>query len=208
MGEATDEGDASRHADTFAPADDSAAGDRGSEIVDPEVERRLVAEAVELDPDRHAGRHVHQADDRPGGDDPALGDSDKLLAIIEAELDPVGPVADIGDSERPAMAHPARIGGEKLGVETLRVRTGAAHPFSRAAVSRIRAIMLGMPCVRFELSWFLRSNGASAPSMSVASISAGVRSWTASNTSATIPLVIAALLSARKWSRPSAPEVG
>src|SRR5687767_11968933 len=166
MGEAADEGDASRHTDTFASADNSAAGDCGAEIVDPEVESRLMAEPVQLHPDRHAGRHVHQADDRPGGDDPALGDSDKLLAIVEAELDPVGSVADIGDSERPAMADAARIGGEQLGVETLRVRTGAAHPFSRAAVSRIRAIMFGIPWVRFELSWFLRSNGASAPSMS------------------------------------------
>lgn len=44
--------------------------------------------------------------------------------------------------------------------------------------------MLGMPWVRLELSWFLRSKGASAPSISVAPICAGARSCTVSSTSA------------------------
>ena len=43
----------------------------------------------------------------------------------------------------------------------------------RSAVSRINAIMLGIPCVRFELSCLLRSNGASSALMSVATISDG-----------------------------------
>ncbi|PAV73858.1 hypothetical protein WR25_18819 [Diploscapter pachys] len=63
--------------------------------------------------------------------------------------------------------------------------------------------MLGIPCVRFELNWFLRSNDASSPSISVARISPGARSCTVSSTSAMIPLVIAALLSARKCNVPS-----
>lgn len=46
----------------------------------------------------------------------------------------------------------------------------------RAAVSRISAIMLGMPEVRAELSWFFRLNGSSWPSISTASISDGVLS--------------------------------
>jgi len=74
---------------------------------------------------------------------------------------------------------------------------------SRAAVCLTSAIMLGTPWVRFELSWFFRSNGASDASMSVCATSAAGLSWTALSTSATMPLVIAALLSARKWSRPS-----
>src|SRR5688500_20223534 len=103
------------------------------------------------------------------------------------------------------MADAVGIGGEQLRIEALVLgEAGAAHPFSRAAVARIKAIMLGMPWVRFELSWLRRSKGASAASISVASISSGVRSWTASRTKATIPLVVAALLSARKCRRQSA----
>ena len=53
----------------------------------------------------------------------------------------------------------------------------------------------------FDESWRVRSKGASAPATSIAATSAAGRSCTAARTSATIPLVIAALLSARKWSR-------
>ena len=59
------------------------------------------------------------------------------------------------------------------GSKRLRIAVGLGHAASRSAVSRISAIMLGMPWVRFELSWLLRSKRASAPSMSSARISAG-----------------------------------
>src|SRR4051812_40247461 len=196
------EADALRHPIAFAAADDALAGCRRPQIVDPHVERRLVAEAAEFDPDRHARRHVHQADDRPRGEHARFRDSDQFLLPVQPELDPVGAVADIEDAEGAAMADLAGIFGEQPGIEAA-LGSRPAHAASRAAVSRTRAIMLGMPWVGLELSWFERSRGASAASTSVARISAGLRSCTASRTRATMPLVMAALLSARKWSRPS-----
>src|SRR4051812_26959135 len=209
MRHAPHEADARRGLVAFAAADDAAAGRRGPQIVDAQVQRRLVAEAAELHPDRHARRHVHEADDRPGGEHAGLAHADQSLAIVEAELDPILAVAHVEDAERAAMADAAGKLGEPLGVEAVAAqRLLAGHAASRAAVSRISAIMLGMPWVRLELSWLARSKGASAPSISVATISAAVRSCTASRTKATMPLVIAALLSARKWSRPSARGTG
>src|SRR5688572_21547957 len=207
MGEAADEADALRDAVAFAAADDRSSRRRRAEIVDPEVERRLRPEVAELDPDRQAGRHVHQADDRARGDDPGLRHADQLLVIGQAQLGPVVAMGVVGDAERAAMADAPDVGHEPRGIE----RAGAAriaHAASRSAVSRISAIMLGIPWVRLELSWLRRSNRASSPSMSRARISSGVRSCTASRIRATIPLVIAALLSARKWSRPSSRGTG
>src|SRR5882757_7154633 len=108
-------------------------------------------------------------------------------------------MTDIGDAERAAVTGLAHVGHEQLGVEALRaLRLGRGHAASRSAVSRISAIMLGMPWVRFELSWLRNAKRSSAASMSSATISAGMRSCTASRIRATMPLVIAALLSARK----------
>jgi hypothetical protein len=65
-----------------------------------------------------------------------------------------------------------------------------------AAVARTSEIMLGMPCVRFDDSSRLRSNGASNAAISAFATSAAGRSCTVARISATTPLVIAALLSA------------
>ena len=107
-------------------------------------------------------------------------------------------------AERPGMADLAGDIDEPRRVEAaLRVhpRRALAHAASRCAVVRISAIMLGTPWVRLALSWRDRSNGASRAAMSVCATSAAGRSWTAARTRATMPLVIAALLSARKCSR-------
>jgi hypothetical protein len=58
--------------------------------------------------------------------------------------------------------------------------------------------MFGTPCVRLALSCRDRSKGASSAAMLVFATSFAGLSWTAESTSATMPLVIAALLSARK----------
>ena len=77
----------------------------------------------------------------------------------DGELGPVVAMVAIADAERPAMADLAHHLHEALGVERLGLaRIGTAHAATRRAVSRISAIMLGMPWVRLELSWFLRSS--------------------------------------------------
>src|SRR3569623_1895013 len=117
MGDAADEADATAHAITFASPDDPAPGQCRPQLIYPHVERRLVTEMGEADPDGHARRHVHQADDRSRGEHAGLRDADQLLAVIEAELDPVRAVAEIEDAERAAMADAARISGESLRIE-------------------------------------------------------------------------------------------
>src|SRR5207253_10745594 len=129
----------------------------------------------------------------------ALDHADQTLVIRKAELRPILAMAEIGDAERAAMTGPAHIGHEQLGIELVRdLRIGRGHAASRSAVSRSSAIMFGMPWVRLELSWLRSANRASSASMSSATISSGRRSCTASRIRATIPLVMAALESARK----------
>src|SRR3546814_13669647 len=86
----------------------------------------------------------------------------------------------IGNAHRCAVPDLVCIGHEELWIETHHgAQVRPVHAFSRSAVRRMSAIMLGIPCVRLELSWFLRSNGASVPSISVARICSALRSWTA-----------------------------
>jgi hypothetical protein len=114
-----------------------------AKIVDAQIERRLLAKAAEPRPDRHAQRHIHQADDRAGRDDARFGDADQFGPVGQREFDPVGPVVAIGDGERAAMADLGREGGEQLRVETGLREVRRAHAARRSAVWRISPIMLG-----------------------------------------------------------------
>src|SRR5690606_6607149 len=145
MGEATGEADAAGDAIAFAAAGDLRAGTGRAQIVDAQVERRLRPETAELDPQREARRHVHQADDRAGGDDAVRAD-DQSLVVGKAERAPIRPVIDIGDAERAAMAVALESRHEQRRIE----RPGEIGPIahaSRRAVSRTSAIMLGTPWV-------------------------------------------------------------
>src|SRR5688500_16279768 len=89
MSEAADEADAFCYSIAFAATDDRLARSRRPQIVDPEVERRLVAEHAQPDPDGDAGRHVHQADNRARRYDPAFRYSDQLFGVRQAEFGPI-----------------------------------------------------------------------------------------------------------------------
>src|SRR3546814_5072778 len=147
---------------------------------------------VELHPCGEAGRHVHRADERTRRVDSAHGDSDQLRVKEKGKLHPIRSIVMIGNAHRCTVPDLVGIGHEELWIGTLHgAQVRPVHAFSRSAVRRMSAIMLGITCVRLELSWFLRSNGASVPSISVARICPALRSWTARKISANMPLVMA-----------------
>src|SRR5207237_10741751 len=143
-------------------------------IVHPEVQPRMRPEGAQSHPDLEAVRHIHKSDDSARGQHPGLRHADQYLAPVQRKLDPVLAMGVIADAERGAVPRAVARGiiHEPVGIE-------AAHAASRAALSRISAIMFGMPWVRLELSWRVRSKRASSAVMSRPSISAGARSCTA-----------------------------
>ncbi len=101
----------------FAATDHGAPGPRAAEIVNPKIERRLRLEPAALDPDRKAGRHVHQRDDRPRGEHARRRIADEVLPIREPHLDPIVAVCVIGNAYASAVAaelHLRDIGNREL----------------------------------------------------------------------------------------------
>src|SRR3546814_11086296 len=79
-------------------------------------------------------------------EDAALGDSDQLLVIGKGELHPIRSVVMIGNAHRCAVPDLVGIGHEELWIETLHgAQVRPVHAFSRSAVRRMSAIMLGIP---------------------------------------------------------------
>ena len=123
MRDAAHEGDAARHAVTFAAPDHAAPRHRRAQIVDPEVQRRLRHEAAALHPHAHAGRHVHQRQDRPGGEHARGRIADLARVPRYLQFGPVRPVRAIADTDR--MAVPGGTGGKHpFGIERDRCRFG------------------------------------------------------------------------------------
>ncbi|PAV69873.1 hypothetical protein WR25_04924 [Diploscapter pachys] len=88
----------------FAAPDHGPPRHRGPQIIDAQVQRRLGRELVALDPDRDAGRHVHQRDDRAGREDAAVDIADQPRIVGQGQFDPIVVPAVIGDTHCAAMA--------------------------------------------------------------------------------------------------------
>src|SRR5688500_1898485 len=166
---AAGESDAAGQLGAFAPGDHALAAKSGPQIVYSQVERRQRHELADRRPHRRPAGGVDQAGDRSRGEDAALRHFDQLLAPRPPELGPIVSRRAKFHAQGTTMADAPRELEEAGGIESLAVRRRrhVVHAASRWAVSRTKAIMLGMPWVRFALSCRDRSNGASAAATSI-----------------------------------------
>ena len=101
---AADESDAPRQLIAFAASKYGFAGFSGTEVIDPQIQRRGWRKLAAFEPDADACRHVHERNDRPGGDNACRRITNKVFAIRQLEFAPVGPVRMIAQTHHAIMS--------------------------------------------------------------------------------------------------------
>ena len=132
---------------------------------------------------------------------PRFRNADQLLAPRQAKLHPIVARGAKFEAERPAMPDPARQLEEAFGIERRRGSVIAGEPLGGLFDQRDH-VRDALRAVGAQMLAQARTARARPRRPFAATSSAGL-SCTADSTSATMPLVIAALLSARKCRRPS-----
>src|SRR3546814_5147440 len=78
--------------------------------------RSLRAELAALEPDRHAGRHIHHRQDRARREHPGGDIADQGFTIRQRKFDPIVAVRVVRDPQQPAVPAKA-VGEEAFGIE-------------------------------------------------------------------------------------------
>ena len=102
----------------FAMADDHLAGPGRAEIINSQIQRGLGLEDSRLQPDRQAGRHIHQGENRARGEDARAGVAHQIFTIGQGKFTPALTMAVILGANQLVMAvfrhHPDQPGGVKF----------------------------------------------------------------------------------------------